>query len=125
MPARVQVHGESRPEKQHLQPQSSPDGTPDREEATRPRILGFRHVDEEMPLVLRLAILCTAKLPRDRSSMRDVLSMLREAKPRRKSGSNEGGNGSTNKDRPVFSTSPVNVLLLHVYGIDSSSRPRL
>ncbi|XP_051142199.1 MDIS1-interacting receptor like kinase 1 [Andrographis paniculata] len=69
------------------------------------------HVQEEMLLVLRFAILCTAKLPKDRPSMRDVLSMLGEAKPRRKSSSTEGGNGNPNRDRPVFSTSPVNGFL--------------
>uniref|UniRef100_A0A2P2PB45 Uncharacterized protein n=1 Tax=Rhizophora mucronata TaxID=61149 RepID=A0A2P2PB45_RHIMU len=38
-----------------------------------------------MLLVLRIAILCTAKLPKYRPSMRDVIAMLGEAKPRRKS----------------------------------------
>ncbi|KAJ4954172.1 hypothetical protein NE237_031004 [Protea cynaroides] len=41
-------------------------------------------VREEMMLVLRLALLCTSKNPADRPSMRDVLSMLHEAKPKRK-----------------------------------------
>ncbi|KAL2456195.1 Leucine-rich repeat receptor-like protein kinase PXL2 [Forsythia ovata] len=80
------------------------------EEALDPTVGNTKHVQEEMLLVLRIAILCTAKLPKDRPSMRDVLTMLGEAKPRRKSSSNNGGN-STNKDRPVFSTSPVNGLL--------------
>ncbi|XP_042506343.1 leucine-rich repeat receptor-like protein kinase TDR [Macadamia integrifolia] len=42
-------------------------------------------VREEMMLVLRVALLCTSKNPADRPSMRDVLSMLHEAKPKRKS----------------------------------------
>lgn len=42
-------------------------------------------VQEEMLLVLRIALLCTSKSPRDRPSMRDVVTMLAEAKPRRKS----------------------------------------
>ena len=41
-------------------------------------------VQEEMLLVLRIALLCTSKFPRDRPSMRDVVTMLAEAKPRRK-----------------------------------------
>ncbi|MCO5598052.1 hypothetical protein L7F22_052142 [Adiantum nelumboides] len=41
-------------------------------------------VREEMLLVLRIAILCTSRFPRDRPSMRDVVTMLAEAKPRRK-----------------------------------------
>lgn len=66
-----------------------------------------KHVQEEMLLVLRIAVLCTAKLPKDRPSMRDVLSMLGEAKPRRKSSSAGGTAGNlVGKDRPVFSTSP-------------------
>ncbi|KAL0370410.1 UNVERIFIED_CONTAM: MDIS1-interacting receptor like kinase [Sesamum angustifolium] len=80
------------------------------EEALDPSVGNTKHVQEEMLLVLRIAVLCTAKLPRDRPSMRDVLTMLGEAKPRRKSSC---GNGvtATNKDKPVFSTSPVNGLL--------------
>lgn len=78
-----------------------------------------KHVEEEMVLVLRIALICTAKLPKDRPSMRDVISMLEEARPRRKSSSNtntiNGGLSSANsdkdKDRPVFSPSPVNGLL--------------
>ncbi|KAH7444374.1 hypothetical protein KP509_02G076200 [Ceratopteris richardii] len=42
-------------------------------------------VQEEMLLVLRIALLCTSKSPKDRPSMRDVVTMLAEAKPRRKS----------------------------------------
>ncbi|KAL0419711.1 UNVERIFIED_CONTAM: MDIS1-interacting receptor like kinase [Sesamum radiatum] len=81
------------------------------EEALDPSVGNTKHVQEEMLLVLRFAILCTAKLPKDRPSMRDVLSMLGEAKPRRKSSSSSGGNGNTNKDRPLFSNSPVNGLV--------------
>ncbi|XP_057527254.1 leucine-rich repeat receptor-like protein kinase TDR [Amaranthus tricolor] len=42
-------------------------------------------VREEMVLVLRVAVLCTSRNPADRPSMRDVISMLQEAKPKRKS----------------------------------------
>lgn len=42
-------------------------------------------VKEEMMLVLRVALLCTSRNPADRPSMRDVISMLQEAKPKRKS----------------------------------------
>nr|VVW91607.1 unnamed protein product [Nymphaea colorata] len=41
-------------------------------------------VREEMLLVLRVALLCTTRCPADRPSMRDVVSMLQEAKPKRK-----------------------------------------
>ena len=54
------------------------------EEALDPNVGNCKHVQEEMLLVLRLAFLCTAKLPKDRPSMRDVITMLREAKPLRK-----------------------------------------
>ena len=63
------------------------------------------HVREEMLLVLRVAVLCTARSPKDRPPMRDVLTMLAEAKPRRKS-SSSGGGGVVAKDKPVFTTSP-------------------
>ncbi|XXG67923.1 hypothetical protein AAC387_Pa06g1153 [Persea americana] len=69
-----------------------------------------KHIQEEMLLVLRVALLCTAKFPKDRPSMRDVLTMLAEAKPRRKS-SSSNNNNNENKDRPVFSPSPVSGLL--------------
>ncbi|KAJ4788427.1 Leucine-rich receptor-like protein kinase family protein [Rhynchospora pubera] len=66
-----------------------------------------KHVQEEMLLVLRIAVLCTTKLPRDRPSMRDVLTMLGEAKPRRKSGSSGSTTGHVvDKDKPVFSPAP-------------------
>ncbi|XP_071919060.1 uncharacterized protein [Coffea arabica] len=74
------------------------------ETALDPSVGITKHVQEEMLLVLRIAILCTAKLPKDRPSMRDVLTMLGEAKPRRKGSSNHGAD----KDNPVFSTTPVN-----------------
>lgn len=81
------------------------------EEVLDPSIGSTKHVQEEMLLVLRFAIICTAKMPKDRPSMRDVISMLGEAKPRRKSSSSNGGNTAANNiDRPVFSTSPVNDL---------------
>ncbi|GMI98682.1 PXY-like2, MDIS1-INTERACTING RECEPTOR LIKE KINASE1 [Hibiscus trionum] len=80
------------------------------EEALDPNLGNCKHIQEEMLLVVRIALLCTAKHPKDRPSMRDVITMLGEAKPRRKiSGSSNGGNAST-KDMPVFSTSPVNGL---------------
>ncbi|KAM3340616.1 leucine-rich repeat receptor-like protein kinase TDR [Capsicum galapagoense] len=41
-------------------------------------------VKEEMMLLLRVALLCTSRNPADRPSMRDVISMLQEAKPKRK-----------------------------------------
>jgi len=78
------------------------------EEALDPSVGNSRYVVEEMLLVLRIAILCTAKLPKDRPTMRDVIMMLGEAKPRRKSSGNDAAN---NKESPVFSTSPVNGLM--------------
>ncbi|XP_071734321.1 uncharacterized protein [Rutidosis leptorrhynchoides] len=45
-------------------------------------------VREEMMLLLRVALLCTSRNPADRPSMRDVVSMLQEAKPKRKSPEN-------------------------------------
>ncbi|CAK9172819.1 unnamed protein product, partial [Ilex paraguariensis] len=81
------------------------------EEALDLSVGGTKHVQEEMLLVLRIALLCTAKLPKDRPSMRDVITMLGEAKPRRKSSSSSNNGGTpTSKDKPVFSTSPVNGL---------------
>lgn len=80
------------------------------EEVLDPSVGNCKHVQEEMLLVLRIALLCTAKLPKDRPSMRDVIMMLGEAKPRRKSGkSNE--TFVANKEMTVISTSPVNGLL--------------
>uniref|UniRef100_M8CDF2 LRR receptor-like serine/threonine-protein kinase RCH1 n=1 Tax=Aegilops tauschii TaxID=37682 RepID=M8CDF2_AEGTA len=64
------------------------------------------HVREEMLLVLRIAVLCTAKSPKDRPTMRDVVTMLAEAKPRRKSSSATVVATVVDKDKPVFSTSP-------------------
>ncbi|XP_059663692.1 MDIS1-interacting receptor like kinase 1-like [Cornus florida] len=80
------------------------------EEALDPSVGNCRYVQEEMLLVLQIAMLCTAKLPKDRPSMRDVITMLQEAKPRRKSSSNNVTD-ITNKDQPIFSTSPLNGLL--------------
>ncbi|PRQ41666.1 putative protein kinase RLK-Pelle-LRR-XI-1 family [Rosa chinensis] len=77
------------------------------EEALDSSIAGeCKHVREEMLLVLRIALLCTAKLPKDRPSMRDIITMLGEAKPRRKSIS-ENWDQKTRKEKPIFSTSPV------------------
>jgi len=69
------------------------------------------HVQEEMLLVLRIALLCTAKLPKDRPSMRDVITMLEEAKPRRKS--SHSNTPDKEKEKPIFTTSPVNALPAH------------
>ncbi|WCJ36458.1 Leucine-rich repeat protein kinase family protein [Euphorbia peplus] len=41
-------------------------------------------VREEMMQMLRIALLCTSRNPADRPSMRDVVMMLQEAKPKRK-----------------------------------------
>uniref|UniRef100_J3MQC2 Protein kinase domain-containing protein n=1 Tax=Oryza brachyantha TaxID=4533 RepID=J3MQC2_ORYBR len=41
---------------------------------------------DEMVLVLRVALLCTGRCPQERPSMREVLSMLQEARPDRKTG---------------------------------------
>ena len=40
------------------------------EKALDPNVGNCKHVQEEMLLVLRLALLCTAKLPKDRPSVR-------------------------------------------------------
>ncbi|XP_031283851.1 leucine-rich repeat receptor-like protein kinase PXL1 [Pistacia vera] len=80
-------------------------------EALDPSIAGqCKHVQEEMLLVLRIALLCTAKLPKDRPSMRDIITMLGEAKPRRKSMCHNGSHNS-NKEKQIFSNSPVVGLL--------------
>ncbi|CAH8275028.1 unnamed protein product [Arabidopsis lyrata] len=83
------------------------------EEALDPDVGNCRYVQEEMLLVLQIALLCTTKLPKDRPSMRDVISMLGEAKPRRKSNSNEENTSRSlaEKHTSVFNTSPVNGLL--------------
>lgn len=81
------------------------------EEALDPTIAGrCRHVQEEMLLVLRIALLCTAKLPKERPSMRDIVTMLGEAKPRRKSTCQNGIHDET-KETPIFTTSPIISLL--------------
>lgn len=41
-------------------------------------------VREEMRQMLRIALLCTSRNPAERPSMRDVVLMLQEAKPKRK-----------------------------------------
>nr|CAD1836045.1 unnamed protein product [Ananas comosus var. bracteatus] len=89
------------------------------EELLDPAVGGrCEHVREEMFLVLRIAVLCTARLPKDRPSMRDVVTMLAEAKPRRKSTTTTTTTTTiaatttvitTNvvtKNKPVFTTSP-------------------
>ncbi|XP_010540915.1 PREDICTED: MDIS1-interacting receptor like kinase 1 [Tarenaya hassleriana] len=82
------------------------------EETLDPNVGNCRHVQEEMILVLKIALLCTAKLPKDRPSMRDAITMLAEAKPRRKSSSNgENTNGNEKETAPVVNASPVNGLL--------------
>lgn len=81
------------------------------EEALDPSIAGqCKHVQDEMLLVLRIAILCTGKLPKDRPSMRDVITMLGEAKPRRKSVCHNGVHNPS-KEKPIFTNSPVIGLL--------------
>lgn len=50
-------------------------------------------VREEMMLVLRIALLCTSKIPAERPSMRDVLSMMQAAMPKRKMEDGVGGAG--------------------------------
>ncbi|KAL3630979.1 hypothetical protein CASFOL_023963 [Castilleja foliolosa] len=67
------------------------------------------HVREEMVLVLKIALCCTAKLPKDRPSMRDIITMLGEAKPRRKSICQNWGY-TANKEL-LFAHSPVIGLL--------------
>ncbi|KAK7355606.1 hypothetical protein VNO80_14866 [Phaseolus coccineus] len=80
-------------------------------EALDPSVGNCKYVQEEMLLVLKIALLCTAKFPKERPSMRDVIMMLGEAKPRRKSGRNSE-TFSANKEMPVItSTSPGNGLL--------------
>lgn len=79
--------------------------------ALDPSIAGqCKHVQEEMLLVLRIALLCTAKLPKDRPSMRDIITMLGEAKPRRKSICQNAGQ-NVSKERQIFGDSPVIGLL--------------
>ncbi|KAL3647507.1 hypothetical protein CASFOL_008475 [Castilleja foliolosa] len=57
-------------------------------------------VREEMMLLLRVALLCASRNPAERPSMRDVVSMLLEAKPKRKmvgSGVGIGGDGEVDE----------------------------
>ncbi|BAT95472.1 hypothetical protein LR48_Vigan02g129200 [Vigna angularis] len=80
-------------------------------EALDPSVGNCRYVQEEMILVLKIALLCTAKFPKDRPSMRDVRMMLGEAKPRRKSG-RSSETFSANKEMPANISKPaVNGLL--------------
>lgn len=65
-----------------------------------------KYVQEEMILVLKIALLCTAKLPKDRPAIRDVIGMLTEAKPRRKSVSQCVEENVSKIDKPIFSASP-------------------
>ncbi|KAA8539785.1 hypothetical protein F0562_026477 [Nyssa sinensis] len=53
-------------------------------------------VREEMMLLFRVALLCTSPNPADRPSMRDVVSMLQEAKPKRKLSGGGGGRAGDN-----------------------------
>lgn len=77
------------------------------EEALDPTIAArCKHVQEEMLLVLRIALICTAKHPKERPSMRDIVTMLGEAKPRRKSTSQSVIQDET-KEKPIFTTSPI------------------
>lgn len=55
---------------------------------------GCSAVREEMTLVLRIALLCTSKSPAERPSMRDVLSMMQAAMPKRKKEDGVGGAGA-------------------------------
>ncbi|PIN19969.1 Serine/threonine protein kinase [Handroanthus impetiginosus] len=81
------------------------------ETALDPEIAGqCKHVQEEMLLLLKIALLCTAKLPKDRPSMRDIITMLGEAKPRRKSVCQNWGY-TANKEKMIFAHSPVIGLL--------------
>ena len=80
-------------------------------EALDPSVGNCKYVQEEMLLVLKIALLCTAKFPKDRPSMRDVIMMLEEAKPRRKSGRNSETFPASKEMPAILSTSPVNGLL--------------
>ncbi|KAJ6342031.1 hypothetical protein OIU78_010051 [Salix suchowensis] len=56
-------------------------------------------VREEMMQMLRIALLCTSRIPADRPSMRDAVLMLQAAKPKRKlPGSIVGGGGGGDDD---------------------------
>lgn len=48
-------------------------------------VLGGASVREEVVLLLRVALRCTCRNPADRPSMRDVVSILLQADPKRKS----------------------------------------
>ncbi|KAJ8540176.1 hypothetical protein K7X08_026565 [Anisodus acutangulus] len=62
-------------------------------------------VREKMMLMLRVALLCTSRNPADRPSMRNVVSMLQEAKPKRKL----PGDGGDNATSPVSLPQKANV----------------
>jgi serine/threonine protein kinase len=55
-------------------------------------------VREEMMQMLRIALLCTSRNPADRPSMRDVVLMLQEAKPKRKLPESVLGGGGGGRD---------------------------
>ncbi|CAI9092027.1 OLC1v1027163C1 [Oldenlandia corymbosa var. corymbosa] len=70
-------------------------------------------VREEMMLLLRVALLCTSRNPADRPTMRDVVSMLEEAKPKRKlpgSGGLVGGHNGGGDDIPLPEKPPAIVV---------------
>lgn len=52
-------------------------------------------VREEMMQMLRIALLCTSRNPADRPSMRDVVLMMQEAKPKRKLAGSVVSNGNS------------------------------
>ncbi|KAK9144355.1 hypothetical protein Sjap_004258 [Stephania japonica] len=62
---------------------------------------GCKQVMEEMVMVMRIALLCTSRNPADRPSMREVIAMLNEVKPKRKTTTSTGGctdvNGNENE----------------------------
>ena len=66
-------------------------------------------VREEMMLVLRIALICTSRNPADRPTMRDVVSMLQEAKPKRKlpGGGVTGGGGGGEENGTACDAIPL------------------
>ncbi|KAA8533878.1 hypothetical protein F0562_031395 [Nyssa sinensis] len=66
-------------------------------------------VKEEMMLLLRVALLCISQNPADRPSMRDVVSMLQEAKPNRKLSENgvKGGDNTVTSGGGVDCAIPL------------------
>lgn len=70
-------------------------------------------VREEMMLVLRIALICTSRNPADRPTMRDVVSMLQEAKPKRKlpgGGATGGGENGTARDAIPLAQKPAPII---------------